>query len=169
MGAPALLPRRSPPAEPSRSRWSSSRPRRRLSAGAWSCSPCRWARVRFRLAERRAIAAPGALDRVFADGEACGHVGAVNSRAGDPITGRAVGHVGVAHLQADGYRDGVAVVLADENHWQAVDRGEVDALVKVALAGGAVSERAQSHGPLALELGGVRDPRGLRHPRRDDL
>ena len=41
--------------------------------------------------------------------------------------------------------------------------------MEVALAGGAVTERAKGHRPLAFELGGVRDSGRLRNPARDDL
>src|SRR5487761_1584122 len=117
----------------------------------------------------RSISSSSSLHRLFAECVAGGDVGAIDRGPGNAIARGAIGHVGVRHLQPDGHADGVAVVLADEDDGQAVDRREVDPLVEIALARRPIAKRAQGHGTPASEPGGVRDSRRLRHPGRDDL
>jgi hypothetical protein len=59
------------------------------------------------------------------------------------------------HLLGLGDGDGVAVVLAEEDDREAVDPGEVAALVEIAFGGGALAEAGDRHLAGAAELGGV--------------
>src|SRR5260370_129294 len=92
--------------------------------------------------EGGAFAASRALDRLLAHRIGGRHVGAVDGHADDAVAAGPVGDVGVCHLEPDRHRDRIAVVLADEHHRQLVGGGEIHSLVKVALARGAISERA---------------------------
>ena len=58
-------------------------------------------------------------------------------------------------------RDGVAVVLADEDDGEAVDAGEVQGLVEVALGGGPVAEVAHRHLIAPALLGGQGQAHGM--------
>ncbi|CAH0325400.1 hypothetical protein SRABI128_05094 [Microbacterium sp. Bi128] len=51
--------------------------------------------------------------------------------------------------------DRVLVVLDEEDHGQVEDGGEVQGLVEIAFARGAVAAHGQDHGVLAAQLGGV--------------
>src|SRR5829696_6791673 len=90
--------------------------------------------------QRRAVAAPGAVGRLFDGLVDREQIGAVDNDAGKTVTGRAVGHVVDRHLQILRHRDGVAVVLAEENDRQLVDTGEVARLVEIALGAATLAE-----------------------------
>src|SRR5205807_9140176 len=62
---------------------------------------------------------------------------AVHDHAGQPVGVGVLGDVLDRRLLGQGNGDGVAVVLAHEDDGQAVDPGEVERLVEVALRGGA--------------------------------
>ena len=119
--------------------------------------------------QRWPLAPTGACDSLATYLMAGRDVGAVNGHPGDAVAGRAVGHVRVGHLQPDRNRDRIAVVLADKHDRQAVHSREIHALVELALARGAVTERAQGDAALALELGRIRDAGRLRDPARHHL
>ncbi len=59
--------------------------------------------------------------------------------------------------------DRVAVVLADEDHRQLVDAGEVHGLVDLALVGGALSEVGDGHHVVAAHPGAHRDAHRVQH------
>ena len=63
---------------------------------------------------------------------------------------------------------GVEVVLADEQHRQGPQRGEIDALVKLALGDGAFAEKAGGDVIFATHLIGERKTDGERQPAADD-
>jgi hypothetical protein len=89
--------------------------------------------------EARLAVGEGALGG-FVHGE---HVIAVDDFGGHSIPGCPVGNVGDRHLEVQ--RGGVCVliVVADVDHRQLLDAGEVDPFVPVAAAGGAVAEVAE--------------------------
>ena len=113
---------------------------------------------RVRLDQQRAA---GAVDLVDGGGERLergGDVrGAVEGEALDAVAGGAAPELepgGV--LLADRRRVGVAVVLDDEEDRQVEQRGEVERLVHVARAAGAVADEGKAHGrpaetPLRVE------------------
>ena len=118
--------------------------------------------VGVRLDQLRALAGAGLLDRVAEHGEQRGHVVAV-----DPLAGHAVADALVRQRRRDGlagqrHGDRVLVVLHEEDDRRVEDRGEVERLVEVALAGGAVAAHRHHDGVLALEPRRVRDPDGVR-------
>ena len=94
------------------------------------------------LDQRRAAARARLLDRVLrlaVDGE---HVGAVDDDPFEAVGGGAVGDVldGVAEVGRRRIRP--LVVVADEDHREIADAGEVHGLVRVAARGGALAEPA---------------------------
>ena len=109
------------------------------------------------LHEQGAGAFPGELDGAAEDGEQRDDVVAVHA-----FTGHAVADGLVRERRRDGlvrerHGDRVLVVLDEEHHRQVEDGGEVQGLVEVALARGAVAAHGQDHGVLAAQLGGVGD------------
>ena len=79
---------------------------------------------------------------------------AVDDEAADAVGGGAVGDVADDHLLFLHLGDGVAVVLDDEDEGEGVDGSEVEALVEVALGGGALADVGDGDGVLTLEFGG---------------
>ncbi|ANF31343.1 hypothetical protein A0130_06380 [Leifsonia xyli] len=86
-----------------------------------------------------------------------GQVVAVDEPAAHPVADALVGDAGRGGLPAERHRDGVAVVLHEEDHRQVEDGGEVERLVEVALAGGAVAAEREHDGVLAAHPSGVRE------------
>ena len=99
------------------------------------------------LDEHGPVAGAALLERPAADGEAGEHVVAVDADAGEAVALRALvqRHAG---LPLGGLGDGPLVVLAVEDDGRVVHRRPDEALVHVALAGGAVAEEA--HGGLGV-------------------
>src|SRR3954470_3200066 len=107
--------------------------------------------VGHRLDELRALAAARALDR-FGGGLAhLPHVVAVDGDRRDAERGRAVGDLAGGDVLVGGEL-AVAVVLAHEHDRQVEDLREVQALVEVAVVGGAVAEERDRDGALAGPL-----------------
>ena len=71
------------------------------------------------------------------------HVVAVHDLRGNAIAGAAIGDVRARHLHLERRRVGVLVVVADVARAELLHGGEIDALVPVAAAGGAVAEIAE--------------------------
>ena len=118
--------------------------------------------VGLRLDQLRAVAAAQLLDapaHLLVDGE---DVVAVDGRGLDVVAAGALGDVADGHLLLAGLGDGVAVVLAEEDHGQLVDGGEVERLVKVALGGGALAEVDDGDLVQPSQLRGVGDAGGVR-------
>ena len=78
-----------------------------------------------------------------------------------------VGHVLNSHLLDLGHRDGIAIVLAGENHRQLVDTGKVERLVKVAFARRPLPKGHQRHRVLALQHAGQGHASGVGELRGD--
>ncbi len=111
--------------------------------------------------EARALPAPGAPDRP-ADPIVHGEdVIAVRRFAGNAVAGRPVGDALDPHLAGHVRRVGVLVVVADEDHRELLNRREIQPLVPVAPAGGALSEEAERR------LVGAAHPEGQRAAGRD--
>jgi hypothetical protein len=70
----------------------------------------------------------------------------------------AVGNVGGRQLLRRRDADGVAVVLHDEHERELVDRGEIEALVDVALVRGALAHAGHRDLAGLADLGGQGDP-----------
>ena len=102
--------------------------------------------VRADLEEGRSVTAPGAIDRGRHRLVARQHVVAVDRGAGEPVRLGPLGDPLHRHLLRQRHGDRVQVVLAHPHHRQLVDAGEVQPLVPVALAGGAVAEPAPHDG-----------------------
>src|SRR5205823_960377 len=95
--------------------------------------------------------------------------------AGESVAGCPVGEVLNRHLTALRNRDGVTVVLTDEDHPQFVNAGEVHRLMAIALARAALTEIGGGHRVfLALfrcqrDAGGMEQLGGDRAPARHDM
>src|SRR3989442_393361 len=76
-----------------------------------------------------------------------------------------LGHPGAGDLQRLRHGDRPVIVLAEKNDRAKVDRGEVEALVKIALAGGALTEADVAERPLPSPLQRQPDAGGLRNLR----
>ncbi len=119
-------------------------------------------------------ACPGPLHRLCDLGVHGENVVAVDGGGGQAVGPGPVGQI-AAHLVTGRYRDRVPVVLDEEDDRQAVEPGEVEGLVEVALRGGALTPGDQHHaGParasqLVGDAGGVGvlgagDRRAAEHP-----
>ena len=76
---------------------------------------------------------------------------AIESKAFDAVAGGALPELDVAgKLLGDGRRVGVAIVFDNEDDGQGEHRGEIERLVDVAGAGGAVAEEGEADGGAAL-------------------
>src|SRR5437588_675579 len=124
-----------------------------------------------------ALGGPGraaAADACVGGGVDVEGVVAVGDDAREPVGVGVLGDVLDGGLLGERHRDGVAVVLADEHHRQAVDPGQVQGLVEVALGRGPVAEVADRDAVLPPHLrrqghaGGVGDVGGDRRRSRDD-
>ena len=114
------------------------------------------------LDQLRAVAAARLLHapaHLLVDGE---DVVAVDGRGGDVVAAGALGDVADGHLLLAGLGDRVAVVLAEEDHGQLVDGGEVHGLVEVALRGGALAEVDDRDLVQPSQFRGVGDAGGVR-------
>ncbi len=95
-------------------------------------------------------AGAGVGQRALGGGVNREHVVAVHDLGRHVVSGTAIGHIGARHLGTEGRGVGVLIVVADEDHRQLLDGGEVHALMPGAPAGGAVAEIAEGHAVLAL-------------------
>ena len=105
--------------------------------------------------------AAGVVDGLAGDLVGSQQVQAVHDDAGEAVSFGPIGHVANGHLHALGHGNGVTVVLADENHGQLVDAGEVHGFVGLALAGGAVAEIHERNPSVTLHFAGQGVPHGL--------
>ena len=120
------------------------------------------------LQQRRPIAGPRPRDRFAGVAIDFEHVVAVDDLAGNRVALRA--HRDILD-RGHGLHRGEfaeAVVLADENHRQFPDRGEVERFVKGALVGGAVAEEAGGDVVAPRDLRGQRRAGRDRQARADD-
>src|SRR5262244_2936610 len=121
-----------------------------------------------RLDEGGDLVAAGAVHRpphALAYGQ---HVHAVHRLAGDAVRLREAPDLRLGEGAVDGRAHGVAVVLADEDHGQLPEGGEVHRLVELALGHGAVAEVAEHDLVAALVLDGEPRPRGQWEVRAHD-
>ncbi len=93
----------------------------------------------------RPLSFPGPGHRLTSNLVDCGHVHAVDHRAGDAVADGPVGDVGYIQRATGGHGDGIQVIFADEDHRQAPDGGQVYALVEATDVGGAVPEETDGH------------------------
>ena len=118
--------------------------------------------IRLALDERGplAVAGPGhgrVGGRVHVEG-----IVAVDDDAGEPVGVGVLGDVLDGRLLGQGHGDGVAVVLADEDHGDAVNAGEVQRLVEVAFGRRPVAEVGDGHARVvARHLRGQGHARGV--------
>src|SRR6185437_14034987 len=84
-----------------------------------------------------------------------GGVVAVDEQRRDPVADPLRGERGCGGLLGQRRADRVAVVLYQEHHWRFPYAGEVERLMGVALAGGAVAEQRERDLVLLLEPRGI--------------
>src|SRR6266851_7897552 len=87
--------------------------------------------------------------------------------ARDTIRGRPFGHPWSSDLQGLRHGDRPVIVLAEEDHRATMNAGEVQAFVKVALAGRPLAEAHVAEGPLPSPFQGQADPCRLGDLRAD--
>ena len=121
-----------------------------------------------RLDEGGAFAGAGAFDRLAHRLVDLHHVVAVDGAAGDPVRHRALRHLVHRGRVAEGRRERVLVVLADEDEGQLPHRGEVERFVEDALVRGAVAEEGDRDPARAVETGGETRPGREGHRGPDD-
>ena len=119
------------------------------------------------LDQRRSLAGAGSLARLSHRRVARQDVVAVHDGPGDAVAGGPGRDVLDRHLLGLRHTDRVLVVLADEDHRDAVDRGEIHSFVPIALAGRALPEPAPHDRVLFPVRDRVRDPGGVGDLRRD--
>ena len=115
-----------------------------------------------RLDEERPAGGAGAVDGGGEGAEDDGRVTAIHFQALHAVALGALEEIGRGELLAHRGRVGVAVVLDDKNHGHGQHGREVQRLVDVARAGGAVAEESEAdRGPAeaALRIGGADDIR----------
>ena len=112
------------------------------------------------LAHRMHGAARGGFDR--------DHVHAVDRFGCDPIARRLALDVGFRFRDRQRRSHGVEIVLAHEQHRQCPQRGEIEALVKLAFGDGALAEEAGGDDVLAAHVIGERKPDRQRQSAADD-
>src|SRR5437588_7473150 len=113
------------------------------------------------LDQARAVAGPGASRRLRhrpIDGE---EVVTRHRHPRDAVGRRSRGDAGSGHLERLGNRDRPVVVLAEEDHRAAMDRGEVEALVEITLAGRALPEAHVAERALPLPFQAQSDAGGF--------
>ena len=123
--------------------------------------------VSLALDQGRSFARPSTVVRLLHHPEAREDVVAVDHEPGDPVPFGSTRDVCHCHLLGLWHADRVLVVLADEHDRQAVDRGDVQALVPVTLAGRTLAEPAADDAVLVPIFHGVGDPGRVWHLRRD--
>ena len=118
--------------------------------------------------QRGSAAFAGPLDdlaRRFVDGE---EIRAVDRHTRQAEARGAVDIAVHRHGPVAGGGFGIAVVLHHEDHRQIPDGREIEAFQEHALVGGAVTDEADSHPPVAAELGGKRGAAGEGRPGAQD-
>src|SRR5579859_5087510 len=105
------------------------------------------------------------LARRAVDGQ---HVIAVDADGGQAIGHAAVGHFRVAGRIRKGHLGRIQVVLADKDHRQLPDGGQVDAFVKGAIAYRAIAEEGHADAAGLEQLEGVAGASGLQDVGADD-
>ena len=131
--------------------------------------------VRVGLDQRRSVAGAGPIESGRRDGVHREHVVAVHAYAGEAEAGRPAVQRDPG-LPFDRLGDRPLVVLAEEDHRRVVGAGEDEALVDIALAGGAVAEVADHRGvpsgiagaDTAVPLDAHRVPGGVQRLGADD-
>ena len=114
------------------------------------------------LDERRAVAAPGAFDRLahhVDDGE---EIVAVDLHAGEAVGDRLLRNRRRRRLQLARRGNRPVIVLAEEDDRRLDDAGEIGGLVKVALRRGALAEVDDDHIVFALEAEAPAETDGVR-------
>ena len=123
--------------------------------------------VRCRLHDGRARSGPGRLDDVLHRRRRGHDVVAIDGDEGHPVAGRPP-FEGCRVLGRRGREFGVAVVLAEVDHRQSVDRGQVDRLVEGTLGHRAVPEERHRDAAIVSQLRGGGRTRGDGQPGRHD-
>jgi hypothetical protein len=119
------------------------------------------------LDEGRPLAVAGPADGRVHGGVDVEGVVPVDDHTAEAVAVGPVGDVVDRRLLRQRDRDGVAVVLADEDARQAVDAGEVERLVEVALRRRPLTEVADHHLALLAQLGRVGEAGGVGELRGD--
>ena len=113
------------------------------------------------LDEGRTVSVATALEGRGDGGEHGGDIIAVDAQARHSVAGGAIGEHRRVRLLPQGSGDRVLVVLQHEDRRGLPHGGEVEGLVGVAFAAGAIAEEGESRGILALELRGHRESGGV--------
>ena len=123
--------------------------------------------VRLELEQRRPVALPRALGRPAHGPHHPEQVVAVDHQARHAVAQPAVGQVVAGVLLVGRGRQAPLVVLDHEDHRQLPDRRQVERLVEVALARGAVAGEGRRDAPLAAQLRRERQPARHRQHRAE--
>ena len=123
--------------------------------------------VGLELEQRRPVALPRALGRPPHGAHHPQQVVAVDHQARHAVAQPAVGEVAAGVLLVGRRRQAPLVVLDHEDHRQLPDRREVQRLVEVALARGAVAGEGRRDAPLAAQLRREREAAGHRQHRAE--
>ncbi|MCY1226501.1 hypothetical protein D9M72_387320 [compost metagenome] len=113
------------------------------------------------LHQQRAGAFARQLHRAAQHGKERDDVVAVHAFAGHAVAHGFVCQRRCYGLVGQRHRDGVLVVLDEEDDREVEDGREVERFMEVAFAGGAVAAHGQDYGVLAAEFGGVRNADGV--------
>ena len=114
------------------------------------------------------LAGAAPCDRLVAGGLHRAHIHAVDLLAGNVEGGAALGKIGLRRRARHRRAHGVAVVLDDVDHRQLPQLRHVEALVDLALVGGAVAEIGQADEVIAAIAVGEGKAGAERHLRADD-
>src|SRR5215467_11227172 len=88
---------------------------------------------------------------------------AIHDFSGDSVSGCTIRHILHGHLALQWRGVSVLIVVTDIDHRTLHDRSHVDALMPVAAAGGAITERANDHAVLPAHFEREADACGYRH------